>query len=386
MIENEKQIKAFFHSKYGYDPDFVVRAPGRINLIGEHTDYNEGYVLPAAINKYIYFAFAKSESKMIRSFAHDLNEGFSIFIDQIDKGPKLWVNYLLGLILELRKLDKDTEGFDCVFGGDLPIGSGMSSSAALECGFLKGLCKMFNWSLSHWDLIDLSHKSNHGFLGIKGGIMDQFSILNSKKDHLILLDCQSNSFEYIPLVLDQYCILICNTMVKHNNAESGYNDVAASCKKILAKAKRIDPRITSLRMVSKDLFETLVEDLDEIEIKRLKYLIAENERVLKCVKYINESDIESIGSLLYQSHEGLQHQYKVSCEELDYLVDLSIMMSGVLGMRMMGGGFGGCTIAIVKGRELEQICEDLSIGYQQKFGLKPEFYEVMIEDGVELLE
>jgi len=327
----------------------VARAPGRINLIGEHTDYNNGLVLPGAIDKYMYFACKPNGTNIINATALDLDQEASVDLAQLEKSTHLWMNFLIGILLEFQKKEVDLIGFDCTFSSQVPLGAGMSSSSALECAILIGLKEVFGAQhLDNWSLINMSRSSNHNFLGIKGGIMDQFASLFGRKNHVMFLDCATLNHTYVRLPESEYSWLLINSCVKHNNLTSGYNDRVNECKQAV---KDINAQLSEVVHLS-DITNT--EQLDRIAFssedvkKRAYFVVEENARVNSLVSALEKGNFELCGSLLYASHKGLSSQYEVSCDELDFLVDFFREEPSVLGSRMMGGGFGGCTINLVR--------------------------------------
>ena len=373
-----QSIKNSFERAFSVPPAFIVRAPGRINLIGEHTDYNKGFVFPAAIDKYVYLAFAANRlSEGTRVFAKDLGKSLIVELDQIEKSDEIWENFLLGIILQFQEKGHSLKDFNCLIQSTVPIGAGMSSSSALECGFAKGLAHLHNIELGNWDILEMSHQSNHQFLGIKGGIMDQFSSLFGKKDQAMILDCKDRSYIHVPINMEDYQWVLINTQVKHENLTSGYGDRVQECK----EAARI-LAVDSLREASLTDLEKKKEELSDKIYGRASFVISENERVHTFAEAMKNDDYKLLGKLLYASHEGLQKLYEVSCDELDLLVELTNKEDAVLGARMMGGGFGGCTINLIKKNEVEDVVERIEKEYFNKTGIEAEHYLIQIEDGV----
>ncbi|MCL4139040.1 UNVERIFIED_CONTAM: hypothetical protein GTU68_023332, partial [Idotea baltica] len=311
-----QSIRNSFERAFAIPPTFIVRAPGRINLIGEHTDYNNGFVFPAAIDKYVYLAFAANKlSDGTRIFAKDLIKSVSIELDQLEKSVEAWENFLIGILLQFQEKGYSLKNFNCLIQSTIPIGAGMSSSSALECGFAKGIAQLHNIELNNWEILEMSHQSNHQFLGIKGGIMDQFSLLFGKKDQAMILDCKDRSYEHVPIDMEDHQWVLINTQVKHENLTSGYGDRVAECKEA---AKLLG--VESLREAKLLDLENKKESLSEIVCNRARFVISENERVHTFAQAMKEGDYTTLGNLLYDSHDGLQKLYEVSCEELDLLV------------------------------------------------------------------
>ncbi|MDX1828958.1 MAG: galactokinase [Lutibacter sp.] len=365
--------------------DLIVNSPGRINIIGEHTDYNNGFVLPTAIDKKIQFKFKKNASlNRCTVYSNDFNEGFTFNLDEVTKSKNQWENYILGVVFEILQLSNNLKGFDCVFKSDIPIGSGISSSAALECGLAFGLNGLFNLNLSKKTIVELSQRAEHNFVGTKCGIMDQFASVMSKEGSVILLDCESLDFEYVPIKIEPYKIVLLNTNVSHNLASGEYNIRRAQCEKGVAIIKQNYPKINSLRDVSLSMLNEFKSVLEPVIFNRCLYVIEEKERVLNSVEALKNNDLATLGNNMYKTHNGLQHQYEVSCTELDFLVDFSKKYEDVLGARMMGGGFGGCTINVVHSKEVTKFIEDSSIAYYKKFNIKLTAFEAMPSEGTSI--
>ncbi|MDY7396955.1 galactokinase [Aureibaculum sp. 2210JD6-5] len=351
--------------------DLIIDSPGRINIIGEHTDYNNGFVLPTAIDKKIEFKFKKNGSKTTCNMhSKNFNTLFSFELDAVAKSDQQWQNYILGVIYEIQQLSDGLQGFDCEFFSDIPVGSGVSSSAALECGMAFGLNEMFKLNLDKLTLVELSQRAEHNYVGTKCGIMDQFASVMSKKDHVILLDCQSLDYEYIPIKIEPYKILLLNTNVSHNLASGEYNIRRSQCEQGVAIIKEKFPQVNSLRDVSIEMLESSKPEIPSVVYNRCLYVVEEKDRVLNSVKALKNRELSKLGDYMYQTHEGLQHLYEVSCPELDFLVGFSKNNDTVIGARMMGGGFGGCTINIIHEDAVESFTEEVSEAYFNKFNIK----------------
>jgi len=382
----EEKIKHIFKNEFRSDP-ILIRAPGRINLIGEHTDYNKGFVLPAAINLATYFAIDKSKNNYSKIISVDLNDSLILDIKSFKKSDKEWANYILGVLDQLKKKEISIGNFNLVFGGDIPIGAGLSSSAALETGFLFALDKLFNLNMDKLEIIQLSQNAEHEFVGVKCGIMDQFASVTGSEKKVILLDCRSLEYKYYPFEFEDVSILLFDTGVSHSLASSEYNKRRNECDLGVNIINKTNNNIKSLRDVPIELLEMNKEKFSEKIYNRCKYIISENDRVLRACEYLNERDLISLGKLMYESHQGLRNDYEVSCKELDFLVDEVIKLEGVYGARMMGGGFGGCTINIVRKENLEKIRSAISEKYYKKFKVKLKTYKVNISGGTsELIE
>ena len=367
--------------------DLTVTSPGRINIIGEHTDYNNGYVLPAAIDKTITFKLGKnSTEKTCRIFSKGFGDVLEFDLDSFSRRPEGWENYLLGVLHEILQRTDRVKGFDCTIESNLPIGSGVSSSAALECGFAFGLNELFDIGLEQWDIIKLSQKAEHEFVGTKCGIMDQFASVMGKKDHVMLLDCMTLDFEYIPMDIAPYKILLLNTNVEHNLASSEYNIRRSQCEKGLALLQDNFGNAISFRDVTQSMLDQCKTEMGQTIYNRCNYVLKENARVFQAVKALKENNLERFGQLLYETHEGLRRNYEVSCPELDFLVDFSKDWKEVLGARMMGGGFGGCTLNIIHEDAIENFVAAADKAYQKQFAKKLTYFQTVPSDGTTIFE
>jgi len=360
----------------------TTQSPGRINIIGEHTDYNNGFVLPAAIDKKTVFQLRKNGSaNKVQIEAGNVEEHFSFDIDNFHPIDSGWQNYVMGVVHELQQIGATFTGFDGHFQGDVPIGGGMSSSASLECSLAYGLNELFELGLEKWQLIKASQLAEHNFVGIKCGIMDQFASMMGKKDHVMLLDCQSLAYEYYPFDLGDYQLLLLNTNVSHSLASSEYNHRRAACEEGVSILQQNLPTIQSLREVSLEDFHTYKHTLPPKIARRCQHVITENDRVLAATKALQQKDFQALGALIYASHYSLQNKYDVSCPELDYLVGLTINKDYILGSRMMGGGFGGCTLTVIEKNWVDPFIKLASVEYEKQFGKALTPYRVSIEDG-----
>lgn len=376
-----QSIISSFEKIYNKEP-IVFRAPGRINLIGEHTDYNEGLVLPAAIDREIVYAIAPNNSDHCRVHALDLGEEDKINLSNIKESEKRWNNYLIGVIAVLKEKGIKVAGFDCVFAGNIPIGGGLSSSAALECGLGVGLNYLFNLELDKREIAFVAQKAEHEYAGVKCGIMDQFASMFGKANHVFRLDCQSLKIDYFPFKLDGYKIVLFDTGVSHQLASSEYNKRREECEQGVSILKqKTGEDISSLRDVSESLIMQYKDELNPTIFRRCLYVIQENERVLKACKKLEDNDFEGFGALMYASHNGLSNEYEVSCSELDFLVEYTKDKDNVLGARMMGGGFGGCTINLVKEEGLNDLIKNIEEDYQKQTGINLKTFVTEIRDG-----
>jgi galactokinase len=377
-----------FKKHFGDAPKIIVRAPGRINLIGEHTDYNGGYVLPAAIDKAIYFAVSSREDDDCHFISHDLDEQFTVSLKNLtETKAHTWANYLMGVLAEIDKIKpKILRGVNLVFGGDIPSGGGVSSSAAIENGIGFAVNELFNLGLSRIDLLRISQKAENNFVGMKCGIMDMFASMMGKQNAVIRLDCNSLDFEYFPFNAPDYRLILCNTTVKHALVDSEYNTRRKECEEGVSILQKFDPSIKLLRDVKIGFLKKHKKALHPIVFKRCKYVVEEITRVEKACKALKKNDFETFGKLMYQTHDGLQKEYEVSCKELDFLVEnAKNTEGGVLGARMMGGGFGGCTINLVKADFVEIFIENMKKSYKNAFNIELPCYVTTPENGVEIL-
>ena len=359
-----------------------VKAPGRINIIGGHTDYNDGFVLPAAIDKSISFSLIKNGSEHnVTVTASKEFDTFSFDLTHFSPLSTGWYNYVMGVVKEIQKTGAKITGFDAEFSGDVPIGSGMSSSAALECSLAYGLNELFNLGLDKWQLIKISQAAEHNFVGTKCGIMDQFASVMGKKDHVMLLDCRTLEFEYIPFDLKNYQVLLLDTNVEHKLASSEYNTRRSECEDGIQVIRKTYDSVKNLRDVSPEMLQTCAINMPQNVFKRCHHIITDNQRVHQATQALKSGNLVNLGQLLYQSHVSLQKNYDVSCAELDYLVQLSLSKDYVLGSRMMGGGFGGCTINIIEQNWAEEFIEYSAENYRKQFGIDLTPHDVSIEDG-----
>ena len=383
LIRNGIQEK--FLNLFNEKP-LIVRSPGRVNIIGEHTDYNDGFVLPAAINKAIYLAITARTDEQVHLYSSEFNASFQTTLSQMRPAKEVWPNYILGVADQLVKRGYVIRGFNLVIDGDIPIGSGLSSSAAVECATAFALNALFDLNITKLDLALIAQKAEHEFAGVLCGIMDQFASVFGKKDQVIRLDCRSLEYEYVPLKLEGHQLLLLNTNVKHSLASSEYNTRRNQCERGVALVKKHHPEVESLRDVTMDMLLRYVKDSDELIYRRCKYIIEENQRLLEGCEDLINGRIDYLGQKMFQSHEGLRREYEVSCPELDFLVDAVKNHPGVLGARMMGGGFGGCTINIVKENAVDQLVRELSRAYNEKMQKELTPIPAVIEEGTEVLE
>ncbi len=382
-----QQVKSKFIELFSGNP-LIVHSPGRINLIGEHTDYNNGYVMPAAIDKGIQVAIGPAQGSQCTLYSNRYGDvyKFDLNADVPPVEAPAWVNYFLGIIHQLKARDFEVTPFNCVFDGDLPLGAGLSSSAAVECGFAFALNAMNNLSIPNTELIHMAQWAEHNYVGVKCGIMDQFASIMGRTNHAILLDCQSLEFEYIPLDLKSYTLVLCDTKVKHSLASSEYNTRRQECESGLSILKGKYPDIISLRDVSIEMLAACKDSLPGKIYDRCRYVVEENERVLAACKDLKAGRLESFGEKMFATHAGLSSLYEVSCPELDFLIDSAEGFDGLIGARMMGGGFGGCTLNIIDKDRVDDFLNQVRPAYLSAFNLDMEAYVVTTGRGTHVLE
>lgn len=366
----ERAFKSL-HSNESKSYAFTVHSPGRINLIGEHTDYNKGFVLPAAIDKTISLKFRANDSlSECRVYSKEYDNLFTFNLNNIPDARDPWEWFVIGVVSEFIELSDKLKGFDCYIESELPVGSGVSSSAALECGLATGLNELFHIGLGPWDIIKLSQRAEHRFVGTQCGIMDQFASVLGKEDHAMLLDCESLEFEYIPMSIQPYCLLLLNTNVDHELSSGNYNDRRKECEEGLMVIKKQFAKVNSLRDVTLEMLAVCKPSMPSTAHKRCHYVIEENQRVLEAVEALKNNDLKKTGQLMYETHKGLSETYEVSCPELDFLVEMSRENNSVLGARMMGGGFGGCTINLIHSEAVETFVQEVSKSYYKRFNIQ----------------
>jgi galactokinase len=375
-----------FKSLFSHSDPLIVRSPGRVNLIGEHTDYNNGFVLPAAINKAIYMAIARRSDEEIHIMALDPDQSYLGHTGRIVPSPLHWPDFILGVIQQLQAMGHPIGGFNCVFGGDIPLGAGMSSSAALECATAFALNELFGLKLDPMTMVKLSQKAENQFVGVQCGIMDQFASMFGKKNHVIRLDCQTLDYEYVPFNTDGIRIVLLDTNVKHSLASSEYNTRRQQCEAGVKLVRAHHPEVKSLRDVSLDMLKEYVAPVDALINQRCEYVVEENNRLLASTEDLQKGDIAAFGRKMFASHEGLSGKYEVSCPELDFLVQQVKGHPGVIGARMMGGGFGGCTINLVKEEAIDELTEQIAPLYQKAMNLELKVYIGQIENGTSLAQ
>lgn len=377
LIENITQC---FKDKYKTTP-LVVNSPGRINIIGEHTDYNEGFVFPAAIDKSIVTAITKTDDKLCSVYAFDNEELYQFSLDNVSSIKNgNWRNYIIGVVAEIQKLGLKIEPFNIVFGGDIPSGAGLSSSAALENSIVFGLNEIFNLNLSKSQMILISQLAEHNYVGVKCGIMDQYASMFGVPNHALLLDCRTHEATPYKVNFKDYQLVLINTNVSHNLVDAEYNDRRNVCEKVAKLLK-----VSALRDASEENLESIRSEISEDDYQKALYIIQENKRVLKAGQMMMENNLIGLGELLFEAHYGAQHLFKISCKELDFLVEKAIENPHVIGARMMGGGFGGCTINIVRNESVDHFINNISITYKEKFGIECSAYFIKLSEGTHVV-
>lgn len=365
------------------DP-LLICSPGRINLIGEHTDYNQGFVLPAAIDKAIYLAVGPRPDAELHFVAYDLGETYQGSLDNLTP-TQSWADFLLGMVAQFRLTGHTLGGFNCVFSGTIPIGSGLSSSAALENGVGFALNELFGLGLDRVSILKMSQRAENEFVGAKVGIMDMFASMMGRANHVIKLDCRSLEYDYAPLPMDGFRIVLCDSRVKHALVTSEYNTRRAECEAGVRFLQAYYPHISSLRDVTMAMLDEHLRDTEPLIYRRCAYVLQENQRLIDGVSALEAGDLAAFGQLMYGSHEGLSWRYEVSCPELDTLVDIARPLPGVLGARMMGGGFGGCTINLVREEALPMFTDQITKQYKARTGKDTYLHVCKIEDGTHVI-
>ena len=383
---NASTVNSIYFSRFSVAPEITVRAPGRINIIGEHTDYNAGFVLPAAIDKAIWLAAGKRKDGRFAFYALDLDEYFeSESAETIFQEGYKWANYLLGVISEARKDGLAFGGLNVVFGGDVPLGAGLSSSAALESGAMFLLNELYGLGLSRMDIVRLAQRGENNFVGMKCGIMDMFASVISRENSVVRLDCRSLEYAYFPFDAPEYSLVLCDSGVKHTLVDSEYNTRREECEEGVAVLKKFDPAVLSLRDVSSELLKKHETDLRPIVFQRCKYVVEEITRVEQACEALQNHDFKTLGQLMFQCHDGLNHEYEVCVPETNFLVEKARDFSGVLGSRQMGGGFGGCTINLVETDAMDAFLDFIRMAYEEAFGIILKTYPVHLTSGTEIV-
>lgn len=361
-------------------PDILVSAPGRVNLIGEHTDYNDGFVLPMAIDKRIAIGGSGREDQHVRVYSLNFETAEEFSLDSLVK-QNSWTDYLKGVVAELLKAGYSLKGFDAVIGGNVPRGAGLSSSAAIEVATAFFLAQLHSIEMPPEQMAKLCQRAENHFVGVNCGIMDQFISRLGTQDHALFVDCRDLSYQQIPFQIEEHTVVICNSNVKRKLVDSAYNERRSQCEKGVRLLRTRLPDIAALRDVSSDQLEEHAELLPPLVYQRCRHIITENERVMEAVKVLQAGDLEHFGELLNQSHDSLRDDYEVSCRELDMLVEIARDIDGTLGSRMTGAGFGGCTVSLVSTSALEQFRTRILADYAKRTGVQADIYTSTARDG-----
>lgn len=385
--ERTKILVDGFREHIGGEPETIIRAPGRVNLIGEHTDYNDGFVLPAAIDRDIMVASRPRDDGLVRIYSLDFGAMVEFSIDDIQyDSENKWSNYPRGVALSLQEAGYTLKGLEAAITGNIPLGAGLSSSAAMEVAMAMTFEKISGLEIEPVEMALLCQKAENQFVGVNCGIMDQFISRMGRKDHALLLDCRDLGFELVPLKLEGVKIVVCNTGVERGLVDSKYNERRSECERGTKLLEKLLPGITALRDVEVGDFHKYKNRLPEIVEKRCEYIIEENIRVLESVQAFEEGDLVGFGILMNESHIGLRDEYEVSCPELDAMVTITWGTEGVIGSRMTGAGFGGCTVTLVMDDALDELAARINKEYPQRTGLQPEIYVCTAEDGAGVVD
>ena len=374
-MEMESKIKKVLSERFGGEGTLYASA-GRINLIGEHTDYNGGFVFPGAIDKVIMADIRPNDTDKVRLFSIDIDEYVEFGLNEEDAPSQSWARYVFGVCREIIKRGFTVKGFDAVFAGNVPLGAGLSSSAALESCFAFALNDLFNDNkIPKFELAKIGQSTEHNYCGVNCGIMDQFASVCGKKGNLMRLDCRSLDYEYFPFNPEGYSLVLVDSKVKHELKDSPYNKRRESCERVAARLG-----VETLRDADHEMLEAVKGELSDEDYRRAKFVIEEKDRVLDVCDALNRGDYKTVGEKMYATHQGLSKDYEVSCEELDYLNDIAREM-GVTGSRIMGGGFGGCTINLVADELHDPFVAEVTEKFKEKYGIEPQIYDVVISDG-----
>lgn len=380
----KEEIKKIFKEKFGCETSEVYTSPGRVNLIGEHTDYNGSFVFPGAIDKGMIAAIRFNGTEKVRAYAIDLDERSEFGLNEEDLPNEGWAKYIFGVCREIIKRGGTIKAFDTVFSGDVPLGAGMSSSAALESTYAFALNDLLNLGIDKFELARIGQSTEHNYVGVMCGIMDQFASIFGKEGHLIRLDTKTMEYEYFPFNPNGYKLVLLDTLVKHELASSAYNARRESCENAAATIAKRHSKVEFLRDASMKMLDEVKDEISEEDYMRAKYVIEETQRVRDVSAALERGDYEAVGQKMYETHHGMSKLYEVSCEELDFLNDVA-KEHGVTGSRVMGGGFGGCTINLVKDELYDSFIKDAKEQFNKKFGHDPKVYDVVISDGARKL-
>lgn len=380
----KQEVIKVYNEKFGNDTPEVYTSPGRVNLIGEHTDYNGSFVFPGAIDKGMIAAIRFNGTDKIRAYAIDLDEHSEFGLNEEDLPKEGWAKYIFGVCREIIKRGKSIKGFDTAFAGDVPLGAGMSSSAALESTYAYALNDLLDLGIDKFELARIGQSTEHNYVGVMCGIMDQFASLFGKEGHLIRLDTKSMEYEYFPFDPKGYKLVLLDTLVKHELASSAYNKRRESCENAARTIAKRYPEVEFLRDATMEMLDEVKGEISEEDYTRAKYVIEETQRVRDVSDALERGDYETVGQKMYETHHGMSKLYEVSCEELDFLNEVA-REHGVTGSRVMGGGFGGCTINLVKDELYDSFIVDAKEQFKAKYGHEPKVYDVVISDGARKL-
>ncbi|MBX7107211.1 MAG: galactokinase [Chitinophagales bacterium] len=369
------------------DNSLFVFSPGRINLIGEFTDYNMGFVLPAAIDKGIYFVLTPRTDNLVQLYSVDFNATYETTIDDlIPSDTSSWPNYILGVVEQFKLAGIDVNGFNAAVAGNIPVGAGLSSSAAVECAVAMSLNEMTHASLQKLKLVQMAQRAENDFVGVRCGIMDQFASMFGKPGQAIKIDCRSLEHEYVPISMDGLRILLLDSNVKHSHGTSEYNVRRNQCEEGVAMIRQHEQEVYYLRDASIAMLDAYIAPFDNTLYRRCKFIVEENERVVQAAEQLKKGDVRAFGKLMFASHAGLQHDYEASCPEIDFLVSSVKHNDAVKGARMMGGGFGGCSINLVQEESVASIIENTAVAYEEAFGKTLTPYVAKVEAGTTILK
>lgn len=377
-------VRSRFKKHFDGAEGSVYASPGRVNLIGEHTDYNGGFVFPGAIDKGMVAEIKINGTEKVRAYSIDLKDYVEFGLNEEDAPRASWARYIFGVCREMIKRGATLHGFDTAFAGDVPLGAGMSSSAALESTYAFALNEMFNCGIDKFELAKIGQSTEHNYCGVKCGIMDQFASVFGKEGSLILLDCRSLEYKYYPFDPKGYKLVLLDSVVKHELASSAYNKRRISCETACAAIRKNHPDVEFLRDATMDMLNAVKAEITEEDYMRAEYVIGEVQRVMDVCAALEVGDYETVGARMYETHWGMSKLYEVSCEELDFLNECA-KKNGVTGSRVMGGGFGGCTINLVKDELYDAFLWDAQETFKAKFGVSPKVYDVVISDGARKL-
>lgn len=382
-MTKQEVIKAY-QDKFGNETPEVYTSPGRVNLIGEHTDYNGSFVFPGAIDKGMIAAIRFNGTDKVRAYAIDLDEYAEFGLEEADLPKEGWAKYIFGVCREIIKRGKSIKGFDTAFAGDVPLGAGMSSSAALESTYAYALNDLLGLGIDKFELARIGQSTEHNYVGVMCGIMDQFASIFGKEGHLIRLDTKTMEYAYFPFDPKGYKLVLLDTLVKHELASSAYNKRRESCENAARTIAKRHPEVEFLRDASMEMLDEVKDEISEEDYTRAKYVIEETQRVRDVSDALERGDYETVGQKMYETHHGMSKLYEVSCEELDFLNEVA-REHGVTGSRVMGGGFGGCTINLVKDELYDSFIRDAKEQFNAKYGHEPKVYDVVISDGARKL-